>query len=106
MTAFPGATVIARWMATLRDAVEGRFKMQARCDRCDHTAPLDADALAWRFEVYWSLNDLEKRLVCIKCFAAGRPFRSVSITRTEMDGTEYDKLGNDFARRQAAGEYR
>jgi len=103
MVAFPTAEVIARWMALLEHAVDERFLMHGRCDRCGHTAPLDATSLAKRFPTHTSLNDLAKRLVCMKCFAAGRPFRSVDIHRTEMDGSEYDKMGNDFARWQAGG---
>ncbi len=103
MVAFPDAKVIARWMAILRHAVDNRFLMHGRCDSCGHTAALDAQALAKRFHLGTRLNDLEKRLACMKCFGAGRPFRSVSIFRTEMDGSEYDKMGNAFARWQAGG---
>lgn len=97
------AKVIARWAARLSHAIERRFLMHGECDRCGHTAPLDAHALAKRFPHYASLNDLERRLVCIKCFAAGRDCRAVSIKRTEMDGGEYDKAGQDFAHWQAGG---
>ena len=103
MTAFPNAKVIALWEATLRHAIEGRFLMHGECDRCSHTAPLDAEALAKRFPANWRLLDLEKRLVCMRCYTAGRGYRSVSIRRTEIDGAEYDKAANDFARWQASG---
>jgi hypothetical protein len=89
MPAFPDARFFMFWEATLRHAVEGKFRLHGECDCCGHAAPLDAEALARRFPVNWRLKDLERRLVCMKCFDAGRPFRRVSIERTNLDGTTY-----------------